>query len=61
MSVWRTLPVALLALGCTVGEGEGWVRSEHLFIEECWSGPFDLGLSLAPYNPHCAPGAANTR
>ncbi len=43
MSAWRALPVALVALGCTVGEGEGWVESDHLFIEECWSGPFDLG------------------
>jgi hypothetical protein len=36
-------PLVLLALGCTVGEGEGWVKSERLFVEDCWSGPFDLG------------------
>jgi hypothetical protein len=37
------VPLVLFALGCTVGEGEGWVKSERLFVEECWSGPFDLG------------------
>jgi hypothetical protein len=35
--------VASLALGCSVGDGEGWVRSDRLFIEDCWSGTFDLG------------------
>lgn len=39
--------VGLLALGlstgCTaIGEGEGWVRSDRLLVDECWSGPFDL-------------------
>jgi hypothetical protein len=33
----------LLALGCTVGEGEGYVKSDRLFVEDCWSGAFDLG------------------
>jgi hypothetical protein len=32
-----------LTLGCNVGEGEGWVRSDRLFIEDCWSGAFSLG------------------
>jgi hypothetical protein len=39
----RLVVFALLALGCTVGEGEGWVKSEELFVPECWDGPFDLG------------------
>jgi hypothetical protein len=30
-------------LGCTVGEGEGWVKSERLFMEDCWNGAFNLG------------------
>ncbi|HEY3493927.1 MAG TPA: hypothetical protein VGK73_04545 [Polyangiaceae bacterium] len=34
---------ALLSLGCTVGEGEGWVKSDELYVDECWDGPFDLG------------------
>lgn len=38
---------ALLALlffapACSVGEGQGEVRSEHLVIGNCWRGPFDL-------------------
>jgi hypothetical protein len=37
------LPALLLALGCTVGEGEGYVRSDRLYVEDCWSGAFDLG------------------
>jgi len=42
-SLVRLGPVALFALGCTVGEGEGWVKSDRLFIEDCWTGSFDLG------------------
>lgn len=30
------------ASGCTVGEGEGWVRSDALVVPDCWDGPFDL-------------------
>ena len=32
-----------LSLGCSVGEGEGWVRSERLYVEDCVNGRFDLG------------------
>ena len=41
----RALPVvlALASLGCTVGQGEGWVRSDKLYVEDCWDGGFDLG------------------
>ena len=44
--------LVLLALGCTVGEGEGWVRSERLFIEDCWNGPFDLNPDFFAANPY---------
>jgi hypothetical protein len=37
------IALALAAAGCTVGEGEGWVKSDKLFVEKCWDGPFDLG------------------
>jgi hypothetical protein len=37
------LACALGAVGCTVGEGDGWVRSDRLYVEDCWNGPFDLG------------------
>jgi hypothetical protein len=41
----RLLPfvLGLVALGCTVGEGKGWVKSDRLYVDECWDGPFDLG------------------
>lgn len=50
----RLLAAVLLlatATGCTVGEGEGWVRSERLYIEDCWNGPFDLGPDFFGANP----------
>jgi hypothetical protein len=37
------LVFALAAAGCGVGEGNGWVKSDRLYIEDCWNGPFDLG------------------
>ncbi len=31
------------SMGCSfVGEGEGEVTSDHLFVPDCWQGPFDL-------------------
>lgn len=50
----RTSPalLVLLALGCTVGEGEGWVRSDRLYIENCWNGPFDLNPDFFAANPY---------
>jgi hypothetical protein len=52
--VTRTVLVAAasaLAFGCTVGEGEGFVRSEKLFVEDCWNGPFDLQPTFFAANP----------
>jgi len=37
------LACGVASLGCSVGEGEGWVRSERLYIEDCVNGTFDLG------------------
>jgi hypothetical protein len=34
--------LALSLVGCTVGEGEGWVKSDRLYIEDCWNGTFGL-------------------
>lgn len=44
MRRWCGLLLLLLAstLGCTVGQGEGWVQSDQLIVPECWHGPFDL-------------------
>jgi hypothetical protein len=44
--------LALLAVGCTVGEGEGWVKSDRLYIEDCWDGSFDLGPDFFAANPY---------
>ncbi|HLV68464.1 MAG TPA: hypothetical protein VKY73_21760, partial [Polyangiaceae bacterium] len=52
-----TRPVRLLLLslsalcGCSVGEGEGWVVSDRLYMEDCWNGPFDLGPNFFAANP----------
>jgi hypothetical protein len=46
------LGLALFAGGCTVGEGEGWVRSERLYVEDCWNGPFDLDPDFFGANPY---------
>lgn len=42
---------ALASLGCTVGEGEGSVRSDHLYVNGCWNGAFDLGPDFFGANP----------
>jgi hypothetical protein len=35
-----------------VGEGDGWVRSERLYVEDCWNGPFDLDPDFFAANPY---------
>jgi hypothetical protein len=30
------------SLGCTVGQGEGWVKSDKLAVPDCWNDAFDL-------------------
>ena len=42
---------ALAPLGCTVGEGEGSVRSDHLWVSGCWNGAFDLSPDFFGANP----------
>lgn len=53
MSLGRAVVIALgaAAAGCTVGEGSGWVRSERLYIEDCWDGPLDLHPDFFAANP----------
>jgi hypothetical protein len=34
--------LAASVLGCTVGEGQGAVTSDRLYIQDCWNGAFDL-------------------
>jgi len=51
---WATLTACLLALaplGCTVGEGEGRVSSDHIWVAGCWNGAFDLKPDFFGVNP----------
>lgn len=45
------LGIALLIAGCTTGKGQGMVRSDRLYIEDCWNGPFDLKPQFFGANP----------
>jgi hypothetical protein len=46
------LCLGLLApLGCTVGEGEGSVTSQDLYVTGCWKGAFDLRPDFFGANP----------
>jgi hypothetical protein len=52
--VKRALFACLLALtpiGCTVGQGEGNVKSKLLYVSGCWNGPFDLKPDFFGANP----------
>ncbi len=41
-----------LGTGCTVGEGEGDVFSDRLYLKGCWNGPFDLKPDFFAANPY---------
>ena len=43
--------LALTPLGCTVGEGEGSVSSDHIWVAGCWNGAFDLKPDFFGANP----------
>ncbi len=49
--LWAACSLLLLPLACTVGEGNGRVKSEHLYINGCWNGPYDLGPDFFGANP----------
>ncbi len=49
---WGVLLAFPLGLGCTVGDGEGEVKSEKLYIGGCWNGPFDLQPDFFAANPY---------
>lgn len=34
--------LAALTVGCSTGEGSGSVKSDRLYVKDCWNGPFDL-------------------
>ena len=43
--------LALFALGCTVGEGEGQVSSDHIWVAGCWDGAFEMSPDFFGANP----------
>ena len=43
--------VLALSSGCTVGEGDGYVKSDKLYIRDCWNGGFDLRPDFFATNP----------
>ncbi len=43
--------LSLAPLACTVGEGEGAVKSDHLYVNGCWNGQFDLDPDFFGANP----------
>ncbi len=40
-----------LTLGCAVGEGEGAIQSDKLYMQDCWDGKFDLHPDFFAANP----------
>jgi hypothetical protein len=49
----RLLAVSLLACGaCSLGEGEGDIRSDQLQVGDCWNGPFDLTPDFFAAQPY---------
>ncbi len=40
--LWAALFVLPLSLGCSLGQGEGDVKSDALFVQDCWYGAYDL-------------------
>lgn len=52
LQVFLACAVALVSSGgCTVGEGEGYVKSTRLYIRNCWNGGFDLRPDFFAANP----------
>jgi hypothetical protein len=43
--------LAIGAPGCSVGQGEGYVRSVRLFVTDCWDGSFNLQPTFFGANP----------
>lgn len=50
-----TVLFAGLLGACTTGEGEGVVRSDKLFVRDCWDGEFDLKPDFFGANPFTHP------
>lgn len=44
--------LSLAVFACSPVEGEGEVKSDKLYVEDCWNGPFDLGPTFFGANPY---------
>lgn len=44
--------LGLSSMGCTVGDGTGNVRTDRLYVQGCWNGPFDLKPDFFAANPY---------
>lgn len=50
----RGVAIASIVLGvgaCSVGQGEGFISSDDLFVDNCWQGAFDLRPTFFGANP----------
>jgi hypothetical protein len=48
--VWCAAAASLCA-ACAIGEGQGEVLSDRLYVQDCWAGPFDLRPTFFAANP----------
>lgn len=46
--------LAMLCGSCSVGEGDGWVRSDRLKAPYCFDGPYDMRPTFFASNPYRA-------
>jgi hypothetical protein len=44
--------LAIGVAGCSVGQGEGFVRSAELYVPDCWDGSFNLQPDFFGANPY---------
>jgi len=54
-ALWPALALVLaLGTGCTVGDGQGKVTSDRLYLKGCWNGSFNLQPDFFAANPYRA-------
>jgi hypothetical protein len=52
LPLMRWLPLfGLLGAACSVGQGDGYVTSDRLFVNDCWLGKFSLKPNFFAANP----------
>jgi hypothetical protein len=53
LEAWVVVGIGLLGgAGCTVGDGTGSVKTDRLYLQGCWNGPFDLQPDFFAANPY---------